>query len=131
MNYSAGLSNINPENIPIELIKDLNFYEFEIELCELQLESLAKNRKYDREVSNQLDRFQNQFINQQKSINKIREKVAQLCLLTSDFRLYNDWKHYKFNNNLKREIATEIQTLRQTHLATEKEYYGFLAQWSN
>ena len=113
MVYSSEISDNLQENNPNRLIEDLNFYEIEIRMCELQLERLVMNRRNHQEIMKRVECFQNQFIIQQNNIKNIKDKLRRLCFLTNSFRLSNDWKKRKFYSDLKAEVKSFEENLNE------------------
>jgi hypothetical protein len=64
-------------------VEELNFYESEINSCELSLEQFVLGMKTPEELA-ATERFQNQFIHQREVINDLKFKVRQYARSLED-----------------------------------------------
>ncbi len=107
MEIPIGLSELeeNRKNID-SWMEEFNFYESEIESCELSLEELIMGIRA-KETLAEAEHFQNQFIHQRLVINDLKLKSRRyLNAIPTDGQLPDSNHHIEYFSSLKGEVAT-------------------------
>jgi len=108
--------------------REINFWEDELKSFQLRLEELV-NRWTDKTVLAEIEKFQNQFMIQEKEFEALKDQIAM--------HEKNMSSHYKKNEDVLNKMFVQqhlefrgvLETERDLYYKLKKDFYRFMTKY--